>query len=176
MNDNSDTDSTDFATPIPAFRRFRKNKWPGQLLTFDPGETTGWSLWEDGHLEQCGQLDTDDVPQAALLLADFFDVYNFVHEHKYQCYVVIEEYRIYSWKTESHAWKDIHTIRLIGAIEAILAMRGLEDRYQMCGAGLAKTFATDEMLKSWGFWKPNRRHARDAIRHGCYYYATEPPK
>jgi hypothetical protein len=42
----------------------------------------------------------------------------------------------------------------------------------MCGAGLAKGFATDDKLKAWGFWQPGQRHARDAIRHALNFYAT----
>jgi len=45
----------------------------------------------------------------------------------------------------------------------------------MCGAGLAKTFANDDKLEAWGFWRKGQKHARDAIRHGIYFYCT-PPK
>jgi hypothetical protein len=41
----------------------------------------------------------------------------------------------------------------------------------MCGAGLAKTFATDDKLEAWGFWKRGQKHARDAIRHAVYWYS-----
>ena len=36
-------------------------------------------------------------------------------------------------------------------------------------ASTAKTFATDKKLREWGFWERGMRHARDAIRHGCYF-------
>lgn len=42
----------------------------------------------------------------------------------------------------------------------------------MVGAGLAKTFADDVKLAAWGFDAPGMRHAKDAIRHGCYFYGT----
>ncbi len=31
--------------------------------------------------------------------------------------------------------------------------------------GLAKSTATDQRLKAWGFWLPGEEHARDAMRH-----------
>jgi hypothetical protein len=33
----------------------------------------------------------------------------------------------------------------------------------------AKGFVTDEKLKAWGFYQKGVRHARDSIRHACYF-------
>lgn len=33
----------------------------------------------------------------------------------------------------------------------------------------AKNFCTDDKLKQWGFWQAGQKHARDSIRHGCYF-------
>jgi len=151
---------------IPPFERFRKNHLGGRLITFDPGQTTGYSIWDDAHLVEADQLPTNEVRDSVRWLRDWI-------EWKKPVWVVIEEYRIYSWKTESHAWSDIHTIRLIGCLETLLTLYGA--RYSMQGAGLAKTFANDDKLEAWGYWKRGQKHARDAIRHALYFYCT-PPK
>lgn len=156
---------------IPPFEKFRKNPFDGRLITFDPGNTTGYSIWDDGKLTAAGQLITPDVKGAVRALEVWIRAKDI--EGANNSIVVIEEYRIYSWKTEQHAWSDIHTIRLIGCLETLLELRGI--RYQMCGAGLAKTFATDQKLEDWGFYVKGQKHARDAIRHAVYFYCS-PPK
>lgn len=153
---------------IPPFERFVKNPHEGRLITFDPGETTGVSIWDNSKLAWCGQLPTHHVVTSVGLLDEWFDRHALTREHNIK--VVIEEYRVYSWKTDDHAQSTLHTSRLIGCLETLLTLRGIG--YQMCGAGLAKKFATDEKLKAWGFWQKGERHARDAIRHGVYYLCT----
>lgn len=37
----------------------------------------------------------------------------------------------------------------------------------------AMTFATDERLKSWGFWVRGKEHERDAFRHLAYFVHSE---
>jgi hypothetical protein len=81
--------------------------------------------------------------------------------------VVLEEYRIYPHRLGMHAGSTVPTLKLIGAIEYLCALRGVPVVAQ--GAGAAKRFVTDARLRAWGFWQPAQPHARDAIRHGCYY-------
>lgn len=38
----------------------------------------------------------------------------------------------------------------------------------------AKTYATDERLRSWGLWIKGREHERDAWRHFAYFVAYKP--
>jgi len=164
---------------MPPFEKFIKNPFQGRLITFDPGETTGWSIWDKQQLIDCGQLATFPVVDCVHMLHQWIEAKStdFVTMGKSgmlateaQVKVVIEEYRVYAWKTDDHAHSDIHTARLIGCLETLLTLRGI--RYQMTGAGLAKGFATDEKLKAWNLYRPGQRHARDAIRHGCYFYCT----
>lgn len=163
---------------IPDFRRFRKNPYRGLLITLDPGETTGWSKWIDGVLLASGQLETSDIRNSVKPIQkwigqqtgrDELDVGDY---HLYPVQFIMEEYRIYGWKTESHAWSTVHTIKLIGLFETLLTQWGIS--YQFQGAGLAKTFADDDKLTSWGFWKRGEKHARDALRHAIYFYCSKP--
>src|SRR5690554_5832816 len=95
---------------IPDFRRFRKNNYKGRLITFDPGETTGWSIWDDASPVDCGQLETSDIRNNVKPLYDWigrrsaYENIRDVDRHLYPVRVVMEEYRIYGFKTESHAW------------------------------------------------------------------------
>jgi hypothetical protein len=159
---------------IPPFKAFVKNSYAGRLITFDPGQTTGYSVWDNAELTECGQLATFPVKDCVQLLNSFI-------ENRQVCgsyhsgigiYVVIEEYRVYQHKTEQHAQQDMHTSRLIGCLETLLVLRGI--RYEMVGAGLAKTFCTDEKLEAWNLWQRGQKHARDALRHAVYFYCRDP--
>lgn len=159
--------------PTPAFEKFVRNPHKGTLITLDPGETTGWAVWDHNKLKGTGQLDTKTVQSSILMLDKWLDTksdwdrIDMSDRHLYPCYVVMEEYRVYSHLAQSHSHSTIHTARLIGAIEALLTLKGI--RYEMCPAGLAKGFATDQKLEDWGMYQVGQRHARDAIRHGVYF-------
>lgn len=151
----------------PPFELFVKNPFAGKLLCFDPGQTTGWALFENSKLIKCGQLATYPVKNCIVSLTKFINEIA-------PDYVVIEEYRVYAHKAEDHAQNDMHTSRLIGALEYYLVITSIG--YEMRGAGLAKGFATDEKLRDWNFWQVGERHARDAIRHGVYFLCHGKPQ
>lgn len=137
-------------------------KIPERLLCLDPGKTTGWCLFEQGKLTRWGQVDNcyDDNNIDATGLLTLFQEVN-------PDFIVYEDYRVYSNKLDRHAFSPVMTVRLLGAIETYSQMNGIKTHKQM--ATTAKTFCTDEKLEQWGFWQPGMRHARDAIRHGCYF-------
>ncbi len=156
---------------IPPFSKFIKNSFAGRLITFDPGQTTGYSIWHNQKLIEADQIATFPLNNCVLTLKKFLQ-FN-TSPQVYETHVRIEEYRVYQHMTESHAHNDMHTSRLIGCLETLCVQ--LHIPYSMCGAGLAKTFATDDKLEAWNFWIKAQKHARDAIRHGIYFYCT-PPK
>jgi len=137
--------------------KFRKDI---RIIGIDPGQTTGVSVWEGTHLIRADQLHTKEMPDAAVHMEEFIALWNPTH-------IVMEAYRIYSWKTKQHAGSDVHTLRLIGAIQYIAHLRGIPVIFQ--GAGQGKGFCTDEKLKEWGFYQTAFRHANDAIRHVAHY-------
>jgi hypothetical protein len=81
--------------------------------------------------------------------------------------VVYEDFRIYDWKAASLSWNTLHTPRLIGAIQTLTFQRAIKVFTQM--AQQPKGFVTDAKLEQWGYYKKGQRHARDAVRHACYY-------
>ena len=155
---------------IPPFEMFVKNPWPGRLISLDPGGTTGYAIWDNSQLVECGQLPTHTVKGAVPFLEEWFDI---KCKHHRDCLAIMEEYRVYSWKTDDHAQSTMHTSRLIGALESAFIRRRIG--YVTQGAGTAKPFATDAKLKAWDFWQKGERHARDAIRHGVYFLCQGRP-
>jgi hypothetical protein len=134
------------------------------LLALDPGETTGWAHFESGKFVRCGQIPIKEqnfqqaITEMQLLLA-------FIKP----TLIIIEDYRVYKWKAEDHINSSLWTPRLIGGIEtlAFLARPSIPVIKRL--AQQAKQFCTDDKLKQWDLWQRGERHARDAIRHGCFH-------
>lgn len=139
-------------------RRGDEFKAPPRVLCLDPGETTGYALFEHGTLTTAGQVRTIDDWK---IISDLFEEMNPTH-------VVYENYRVYSHKLDRHAFSEVYTLRLIGVIEFLC---DVVYRIPYCNqmAQQAKGFTTDEKLKHWGFYDKGPKHARDAMRHGVYY-------
>jgi hypothetical protein len=153
---------------------------PKTLVCLDPGETTGMAIFRgpDFRLLLCGQLDTAELDCGVKALQELLlrvasiptsgvGTGTETDPPKLGIHVVIEDYKVYGWKTEQHTWAELHTPKLIGAFVAICTMYNLP--YSMQMAVQAKQFCTDDKLKAWGLYKPGLRHARDAIRHGIYF-------
>lgn len=138
-----------------------------RVLALDPGETTGACLFEGSKLVDARQLATGLMPHAAVDVRHYISGSLFPRADNQEIHVVIEDYRVYSWKTKDHAWAGLHTSRLIGATELICYDAGLDLTKQT--AQQAKGFCTDDKLQAWGLWQEGQRHARDAIRHALYY-------
>jgi hypothetical protein len=126
------------------------------LLCLDPGETTGWAIFRYGHLTGAGQFAVTNLRIFESLIDRF-----------QPDQLVVENYRVYPWLVKQHSWAEVPTLRYIGAILLLAEQRRIPVHLQM--AQLAKGFCKDSKLKEWGLYKPSRRHANDAIRHGCYW-------
>jgi hypothetical protein len=136
---------------------------PDRLLSVDPGHTTGYALWVRGKLTGFGQLSTLERP---LVLRDLV-------QRRKPTYVVFEAYQIYSWKLDQHAFSDVPTLRLIGALELICLERDIP--YSSLTAQQSKSFVTDEKLKAWSMFQTStKRHANDAIRLGAHFLIFGP--
>lgn len=132
------------------------------LLCFDPGETSGWAFFQGCDLEAWGQIPTKEAGDSVTNYGNIIKQCNPQH-------IVIEDYRVYRNKAQEHINAELITPRNIGIIETL----GLQqDPIMPIGkqmASMAKQFVTDKRLKSWGYFVEGAPHARDAIRHGCYY-------
>ena len=130
------------------------------ILSLDPGETTGCAIFQGTELMVSGELITKDLAKAYVDILALIELHDVAE-------VVIEDYRVYGWKTKQHAWSELHTPKLVGVVEVLCALQLLPLKKQP--AHVAKHFATDKKLKDWNMYKTGEPHARDAIRHGCYY-------
>ncbi len=131
-----------------------------RILCIDPGETTGIAIFESPRLVYHKEVSFDTTSQITNEIKRIAD-------YKLVDAIVVEDYRIYSWRAEQHIWSSLFTPRLIGAIEYLGYLYDIPICKQ--SAGDAKGFATDRKLKAWDMWIEGQRHSRDAIRHGIYF-------
>lgn len=141
-------------------------------LTVDPGETTGWAVWEDDRLVEAGQTPLWEFLDRLFnsCLATFRDLPgevepNFGHLDR----IVCEDWALYPWAAKALSWDKCRTARGIGAIELICRQGHPELILQPAKIKEAAVAGGAEDL----FLSPRHenRHANDAIMHGVYYLA-----
>ena len=132
-----------------------------KTLCFDPGHTTGWAVFTHLKLDKWGEIGTQSIEDATL------EVELLISEH-HPDVIVIEDYRVYKWRAKHHAGSDMLTTRVIGCIETLAIMYHIQHIIKQ-PAHVAKGFCSDQKLKAWNFYHKGEKHARDAIRHGCFY-------
>lgn len=158
---------------IPTIEELREHllkeetTYKGPLLCFDPGETTGMAYFEDFRLISCDEISTPNIADSIR------QIYNIIEKYGGPI-VVYENYRVYKWKAQSHVNEDLHTPKLIGAIESAACLNSRIPISQM--ASQAKQFADDKKLKAWGMYEKGKKHGRDAVRHGLLFYFVTYPK
>ncbi len=153
-------DFYDLACQINVSKPLSPN-WDKSILVFDPGHTTGWATFFEGELTDCGEIDTTSIYNCLESAQPLFHTY---HPET----VVMEDYRVYKWRQKQHVGSEMLTTRIIGCLET-LAIQDFVTHVIKQPAHVAKGFCTDAKLKEWDYYQTGKRHARDAIRHGCYY-------
>lgn len=162
----------------PIFDTFRQasnrakyvKPFSGHLLVLDPGETTGYVIFSANPLSawliESGQFETWPFDVCVKKLSSLFDEFSNSFDHGTQR-VLYESYNIYAHKLERHTHSSVPTIQIIGCIQTLCAQHGWSPITQT--AQIGKSFCKDEKLRSWGFYQQGKKHARDAIRHGCNF-------
>lgn len=131
-----------------------------RVMGLDPGQTTGACVFVGPTILDHCQLPTGLMPEAPAHIRDYIAKWT-------PDVIVMEDYRVYSWKADSHSWMALHTPKVIGAIEYLCWNEGRRLVRQMAGEG--KAFVSDDKLHKWGLWYKGEQHARDAIRHAIHY-------
>ena len=151
-------------------RQIKKHNFQGRLLAIDPGETTGYAIFERTEtstlLTEAGQ-----IPSWPLELGIPWLRKTLSAQPKH---VVYEAYHVYKWRLAEHTFSEVPTIQIIGCLKTLCISAGIP--YSRQTALMGKSFATDSKLEYWGFYLPGLVHARDAIRHGCQFLLFGPPK
>lgn len=124
-------------------------------LAIDPGHTTGCAWFsEEGDLTKIEEFKLDKIN---LFLDE--EITNKISM------IIVEDYRLYPWKSSAQSWSRIETVRVIGAIDYRAHQCGIPIVYQ------------DPSIKGIGYkWagktKPKNHansHVLDAYVHGVYY-------
>lgn len=132
-----------------------------RILALDPGETTGVAWYEpQTGLVRVGQRVTKDLGQSGNWLKNTLDTFEIDH-------LRAEDYRVYEWKAQDHAWSPVHTIQWVGVIKYIAQVT--ETPHSLMMAQQAKQWWGDNKLATFGMNPVGLRHGRDALRHLLYY-------
>lgn len=147
-----------------------------KVLTVDPGESTGFSTWEDGDLVYAGQAALDEFVRAVAFALGVTADYVGVPQHDTDLIerlqgirqIVIEDWALYPWKLKEMAWDKCRTARGIGGLELACAIS--DTPYVLQPAKIKETAVAGGAEEL--FLRPlhENRHANDAIMHGVYYH------
>lgn len=145
-------------------KKIGKHDFTGTLLWYDPGETTGYSVFrrnsEQTFLCEQGQLTTWPIELSVMNFTESFRRFQLTK-------VGFESYHIYNWKLNQHSFQEVPTLQIIGCLKTLCIQKMLP--YESQNAQTGKGFCTDDKLKYWGIYDPSQKHARDATRHACHY-------
>lgn len=146
---------------------------PFYVVTFDPGGTTGWSLFgvwpeamHDKTLRILDHLAFWSAGQFTGTEASMVDqMMGLVDAWPEETRILCEDFILQQF---SMARDLLAPVRISARLEDRLHVATIGERtvtYQM--PSLAMRTITDEMLKAWGFWNPlkGQQHARDAVKH-----------
>lgn len=142
------------------------------VLALDPGETTGVAEYDGDVTIRVYQKETKDIGQSfdwLHTLLDISEIQDFQPLPRFGPFKHLryEDYRVYEWKAQDHAWSPVHTIRWIGAIQVASHVTRVPSSCVMASA--AKGWWTDAKLDMFGLNPKGLKHGRDALRHLLYY-------
>lgn len=146
-------------------------------LCVDPGETTGFSLWDqDGNLVWADQLPMWNFIDAVYQWATDGVVPRELMENSEHIdhdlgAILCEEWQLYPWELQNLAWDKCRTARAIGALTLICRRFGKNLIFQGADIKKGAQAAGAEAL----YLEPvhENRHANDSIQHGVFYLATK---
>lgn len=145
------------------------------IMAVDPGGTTGWAtFWiptanmisrDIKILEEaeynCGQVSGREERQALELAKIVIEMGPGP--------LIIEDFILRQFRQDRAL---LSPVRVTAMFEYGLYLRdvtGDVNPIRKQQASLAKSTATDDRLKDWGFWEPGAPHARDALRHALTF-------
>lgn len=151
-------------------------------LTVDPGDTTGWALWEDAELVESGQTPNwafvDDVAagigaQSPLIAEDGVEWEAPAGLFKNIGRIVCEDFLLYPWKLRDGSldFDSVETARVIGAIVMLARLANIP--FILQGADIKDAAVAGGAEELFDTPLHENRHANDAKMHGVFYIQTE---
>jgi len=127
------------------------------LVAFDPGESTGVIVIEDGNLVEHDTITIEELENGLL-------------HGKWKLYDnwIAEDFILYPWMAEQLGFNKAVPARIIGMLQLAAKQSGVT--LTLFNAGTVKNFATDNKLKqlSW-FDRLQSKHEKDAAKHALYF-------
>lgn len=125
------------------------------IHAYDPGGTTGYAIYNNvrhsffaagdfPYMDGVGKFDLSVQPDL----------------------VIIESFRLYSWKANNKKWSGFPEVEVIGALKYWCREEACEWIEQPASV---KQLFDDAKLKKLNLWNGYSRHCRDAMRHVLYY-------
>lgn len=126
------------------------------IVAIDPGERHTGVAWLEG----------DKFDSATWHPNNFLPELERILGNGGKMVLVVEEFRLYPWKSNAQRFSRMVTCEVIGVIKYLA--KKYKVRLVMQKPSFVKAFATDNKLKKVG-WYTGSGHAKDAARH-LYYY------
>jgi len=124
-----------------------------RIMSFDPGESTGWIFVDGGRL------------RGGTVVKDFQEIENLINFYNPEV-VVYESFRLYPGKANSMVWNDFYPVQVIGVILFICQQKKIPTVEQ---AASVKKFSGG-LDQRWIDCKdPKTEHTKDAYLHLKYY-------
>lgn len=139
-----------------------------RLLAIDPGETTGYSLWDIPN-ELYGSPFHPDTDMSKYLVTDGELLFHLGIEGLIQWsdVVAFEKFLLYGHKAKTQIGSEFITVQIIGIIKYICNM--YKKPWHSETAQHVKGYFTDNKLKIANVYTTKSRHSRDSIRHALYH-------
>lgn len=129
------------------------------VLTLDPGQTTGWSFWAQGKLVRWG------------ICENLYQLMGLLNDCSHVDVIVVENFVSRATMAEEKL-----TVRRIGAIEGFACINDIPLWLQDPNVRKAYIQFIPELVTKMGYVTRNIRiHSRDAIAHGIRYHCKEVP-
>lgn len=122
------------------------------ILAFDPGGTTGWTLYSD-----------ETIVGGQLAGQHHYDLYLLMRD--YDPNVIV--YETFEYRNKSRAGLVLDSREYIGIIKLYAEINEVDIIAQT--PAQAKGFVTDDKLKKMKLYYPGMPHMCDAMRHLVYY-------
>lgn len=125
-----------------------------KYISIDPGETVGYSIWEDSKRLTQGEKKTIDF---LIMLEDIIDELDLI---------IYEGYALRRSSAKAMINNEFITSQVIGVIKWLAYKAKVETVKQ---SPAQKEFFTNNRLKKLGLYDRGQQHARDSVRHALYY-------